>query len=634
MSFLFQGRLCGYICPECPEPLSYVTVKLYRTRGDQDVPALTEAQPKETFAILTPEQIEEKASYLLAEAETDGNGAFSFELGDEQDYAGGPFEIDVCLETVPGLEKQKKPAKALQFTLTTLQPRWRQTEDGYVAKWDHCLSRRLWCHIRGCFGAWVICGQVVTCDDKYPVAGVRVKACDVDWIQDDPLGEAVTDIAGKFRIDYTTTEFRRTPLSPLFNLEATEGPDVYFRIETLTGNDLLVEPRLRGRDPDRENVGPCFCVTLCLSKDIVPTPDPDTIPLFDHVGQYHFDSDPTLDEFAADGTTDAGGYAFTGTIPLIGILPDGTAADPVEYRFRYANHDNLGLVTNADASVIKPTIIGKLQYFAWNTFLSVWQVKSAKYWVDNPGAVVSIPQSAGPNLVVSVNKPVAADGWIEVPTENQLFPGGIGRFVRDSDRLANFDSRQLTDEQFDLTVAAPPLPLAAGDSVPAAQRSAAPKFRIFFEARKVSDASPVGANQLDKIALSNTRYTYERHPEWAGGTVTTTAVVSLRIAEMIAAGATGCDQMTDELHALWTAYHPYLGQVKLYFEGNPPLPADLLPGIAGGESAQGLPGHLFDISAMDPCAYILWMRATLNLSDGYGPVSNNKIWDKIAFCVS
>lgn len=631
MSYVFQGRLCGYICPDCPEPLSYVKVRLYRSRSDQDVPALTEAQPKETFEILNPDHVDEKSQYLLAEVETDGHGAFTVELGDQQDYAGGPFEVDVYLETVPGLEAPRTPAKPVQITLTTLQPRWRETEAGYLAKWEYCLSRRFWCAIRGRFGAWVICGKVVTCKDKAPVAGVRVKACDVDWIQDDPLGEAVTDLAGKFRIDYTTSDFRRTPLSPVFNWETVEGPDVYFRVETTSGSALLVEPRSRGRGPDRENVGRCFCVDLCLPKG-VPTPV-DTIPLFDHVGQYHFDSDPTLDEFAADGTTDVGGYAFTGTLPLEGILPEGTASEAVEYRFRWANHANLAVVKDADATVIQPTLIGKLEYFAWNSFLSIWQTKSAKYWVNNPGAQVSIPQPVGPALVVPVNKAVAADGWIRVPTENQLYPGGVGRFVRNEARLANFDSKKLTDEHFNLTVAAPPLPLHAGDSVPAAQRSAAPKFRIFFEARKVSDSSPVGANQLDKIAVSNTHYTYERHPEWAGGTVTTTAVVSLRIAEMIAPGATGCDRQSKDLHALFTVYHPYLGEATVYFEGNAPLPAPFVAPIAGGEAVAGPPGHHFDISGLKPCAYILWLRAKLNLTDGWGSIDDPYLWDRVAFCV-
>ncbi len=631
MAYLFHGKLCGVICPECPEALSHATVRFYRPQSGQDIPVLTTAQPKDNFALSDAGQVKKKSKELLAEAKTDENGQFQIEFGDKQDYAGGPVEIDVCLSTVPGHD-QAKGAKPIQFTVAMLQPRWRETKEGFIAKWEYCLSARLWCYIRGLFGAWTICGRVVAGSNNAPVAGVRVHAFDVDWLQDDALGEAVTDSAGKFRIDYTTEDFHLTPFSPLINVEWTGGPDIYFRVETAGGTPIYSELPSRGRDPDRENRGPCFCVTLLLDEN-VDIPDPQTIPLFTHVGQYKVDSNPVNSGFLPDGTTKVGGFAFTGTIPLIGILPDGTAADPVEYRFRHAKHPALAPVNIADANIIQPTKIGQLQYFSWNGLLSIWEVKAADYWVNNPGAAdVSIPQNVGPDLTVPVNKDIAADGWIRVPTDNQLYAGGIGRFVP-GDHLAKFSTKKLTEESFDLTVTAPPLPLAAGDTVPVAQRSEAPKFRIFFEARKVAGATAISSNQLDDIAMSNTTYAYVRHPAWAGGLVSTTAVVSLDIAELIAPGATGCDRLNNDLHALFTVYHPYLDDAKVWFEGNAPLPAPHVPVVVGGEADQGLPGHHFDITGLAPCAYILWLRGTLNLTSGWGRISNATIWDRIAFCV-
>lgn len=35
--YIFKGSLCGLICPECPEPLSNVKVRLYRLRAEQNV---------------------------------------------------------------------------------------------------------------------------------------------------------------------------------------------------------------------------------------------------------------------------------------------------------------------------------------------------------------------------------------------------------------------------------------------------------------------------------------------------------------------------------------------------------------------------------------------------------------------
>ena len=631
MEYVFQGKLCGHICPECSEALSNVLVRLYRSRSDQPVTALASAEPKETLAILTDEQVAEKSDYLIAEVRADENGQFTFKFGSKQKYEGKAFEIDVCLDTVPNASDKEK--KTLQFTITTLQPRWRQTKQGYVYKWDYCLPARFWCAIRARFDAWVICGTVVSCDTNSPIAGVRVRAFDVDWIQDDPLGSAVTDVAGHFRIDYSSIAFRQTPFSPFINFEWIGGPDVYFHIETTTGSPLLTESSAMGRTSARENIGTCFCVSLCLKKvpseEIIPT-----IPLFTNVGQYKVDSDPSVSDFAGDGTTKAEGYAFTGTIPLIGILPDGMAADPVKYRFRYEKYPVLGSFSNADKNIIKTTKIGRLEYFSWNSILSIWEVKARDYFINHSGSPqVSIPQELGANIVVSLNKPIAADGWIDVPTENQLYTGGIGRFIP-SERLANFDTTKLTNETFDLTVSSAPLPLEAGDPMPVAQKSEAPSFRILFEAEKVSGSTPISSNELDIIALSNTLYTYDLHPGWAGSTANKRTVTSLEIAEMIGAGASGCDTLTDKLHALYTTYHPYLAETRIYFEGNAPLPSTFIATIASGEATQGLPGEEFNISALDPCAYILWMRTEVNLSDGWGQVDLPYDWDRIAFCIS
>ena len=82
MAYTFRGNLCGLICPECPEPLSQVTVRLYRHREQQDVTSLAVASPKDTFAILTDDQVRAKASSLIAEAQTSSDGSFIFTLGD------------------------------------------------------------------------------------------------------------------------------------------------------------------------------------------------------------------------------------------------------------------------------------------------------------------------------------------------------------------------------------------------------------------------------------------------------------------------------------------------------------------------------------------------------------------------
>jgi len=152
-TFTFKGRLCGYICAECPEPLSRVKVRLYRTRQGQDVTGRAVASPKETFAILSDDEAQEKASALIAETETDERGNFSFELGEREQYGGEAFEIDVYCGTVPHRKPAPNPPPPLQFSITTLHPMWKRTERGALAYWEYCIPHRFWCAVRARFGA-------------------------------------------------------------------------------------------------------------------------------------------------------------------------------------------------------------------------------------------------------------------------------------------------------------------------------------------------------------------------------------------------------------------------------------------------------------------------------------------------
>jgi hypothetical protein len=366
-----------------------------------------------------------------------------------------------------------------------------------------------------------------------------------------------------------------------------------------------------------------FCICVC--------PQPETIPLFTKVGHYHVD--PIFGDFKADGTTTAESYAFSTTVNLNGILPDGTATDALEYRFTYQNLAGPGPITPITSPAIpSSTIIGQLEYYYWNAGLSLWLVGSTDFYVNNPGATASIPQQFGPPLTPSVDTDSDVDGWIQVPRNNSLFQGGTGRFVP-TGLLAQLDTTQLTEEAFDLTVAGPGLPVVAGIPVPAAQQSVKPLFSINFEARNVVTLASVGSNSLAVIALSNTEYTYARHPDWAGYTAgPIPPVVSLDILEMQAGGCQPLGVNANTLHALFTVYHPYLGSCNLTFVGPAPLPPVTVPAIpADGDVFSGAAGLAIDISMLVPCAYVVFLNANLNLTNGdvalYGTFQ-----DFIAFC--
>jgi hypothetical protein len=637
-SYIFRGRLCGYICDECPEPLANVRVRLYRSRAQDNLASLAVAAPKDTFAILSDDEVKAKEKYLIAEAETDADGNFQFVLGREQKYDGGAFEVDVYCGTVPHLKPGPKPPKPLQFSITTLQPQWRPYGEASLAAWEYCLSKKYWCAVRARFGAWTICGRVTVCSTGDPVQGLTVRAFDADWLQDDALGAGVTNADGKFRIDYATADFQRTPLSPLLNFELVGGPDIYFKIEASDGTVWLNEPRSRARKPDRENVGHCFCVDLCIKeKPVGTTPHPTTIPLFTKVGSYSVE--PADGAFTAEGRTTSGNYAFTDTIPLIGLLPDGDSPDALEYHFRVAAYEldgvTLGPLSDVGPDRIATTVIGALEYWDFDSVNNVWKLRAADYYAKNTGASITIhrPAAFGGDIVVPVNVDPDAGGWIKVPRENDLTIGGTGRFVGGSNvTLINFPTTALVNESFDISSAPA---LKAGENVPGGVKSRLYAYKLVFEARKVGVVGLFSTNDLHKIAVSNTHYKQLRHPDWAGGVVTLRCVALLDIAQLSGPGG-GCNAITDHVNAQYTAYHPALAEVTVYFEGNPPLPpgAPLTlnsPPVAT-EVASTLVGHDFDSSGINPCAYILWLQVALNLTSGWGRIPDGVVYDHIAFC--
>src|SRR5258708_22983445 len=99
MAYLFRGRLCGLICSECPEPLSGVTIRLYRSRAEQNVTALAIADPKDTVHVLSVADAAAKAASLLGEVVADADGNFAIAIDEKQRYGGEAFEIDLYFGT-------------------------------------------------------------------------------------------------------------------------------------------------------------------------------------------------------------------------------------------------------------------------------------------------------------------------------------------------------------------------------------------------------------------------------------------------------------------------------------------------------------------------------------------------------
>ncbi len=386
------------------------------------------------------------------------------------------------------------------------------------------------------------------------------------------------------------------------------------------------------------------CYLVCQRLCICVCPPPGIIPIFDHVGSYRVD--PFFHDFTSAGTTTAGGYAFTATIPLIGLLPPSPAGDPIEYRFTVQKLPG-GALQPLTINEIGGTVIGSLEFWEWDaTALPApgqWKLRTTDYSINNAPQFYDIQQDIGPALHMQVSTPITADGWVRVPSDDNLTQHGGGKFAP-THVLASLDTTKLTLEQFDLHGPGTGLPIIAGGAVPAGpppadnKRSEKPQFAINFEARKVIGAVAISGNSLPRIALSNTRYAFDRHPDWAGTTITLASgyplALLLDIQELI---GHGCDPLsamsTPALHAQFTAYHPYLASCSVYIEGPAPVPPTVNPAIDGaGQAISPAGGEAFTITGLSPCAYILWLTATLNLTTGYGAIGGTYS-DHIAFCI-
>lgn len=603
MSHIFKGRLCGYICTECPEPLANLQVRLYRVDNQRNVAALAVANPKETFAILDDEQVQGKESRLLAKTTTDAEGNFIFELG--KDYGGEAFEVDVYCGSVPRQKIGKKPPKPRQFTITTVQPRYRQIENGFIAIWDYCLPYRFWCAVLAWFDVWTICGRVLDCKTKQPVAGVKVMAFDVDWLADDALGSpSTTDAAGKFIITYAGVDFRQ---GTWIDVELVGGPDLYFRVETPGGAVLLAEPQSRGRASDRENVGNCFCVELCLEK---APPITEPYPVFRYVGVYNFltkiDSSPL-----GDGKVLVDDRAFYSTIRLNGILSKKLNGVPMEYRFEWRELP-AGAWTPVPPALIARTVIGLWERSVADPMDPNFPAETKEYTVNG---------TPGPEELVVTPGP---DGWIQVPQEGNFL--GVEGLFSPNGNMINLITQNLVAWGA-INVAG----ITAGNSTVPAGLAADRFFSIRMRIREVGNPpSEASGGVLQRIAIDNTLYdNVTKGGTWAPSLHSSQlGVAMVDINELIIGGS--CSEIEGTLNVRYTAAHPNLGSVGISMSGpgGPygfSLAGPVTPNTFGTATPSG-----FVVADLEPCAYIVTLTVGLLLTTGDS--SPNPLYDQLAFC--
>lgn len=604
MNYTFMVGLSGRICEECTEPLSEITVLLYE-KTDEFIANLAAAVPKNTYKKLSKEEVDQKKSLLLAKGTTDNSGKVELHL--DKKYDGKAFDVDIVLTN-------EENGEEFHFHLSTLAPSWRQAEKGYLAGWNHVLPNRVWCYLNSQIDRWIICGKLIHCKTQEPIGGVLVSAFDRDWLQDDELGTALTGADGRFFIVYKRSDF--TP-GTWIDVELTGGPDVYFHVNHPSGAPLLIEPAEKGREAGRENIGPCFCITLCL-EDFEQEDEEFPPPVFTHVGHYNHQTDIDSSP-GSSGLTISDNRAFYQSIRLNGTLPKKFQGGQMEYRFfkKEVQADGTSITgfTPVNMSQIGRTVIGQL-------------IKYAPTFPGDPNPFKSTPYTVNGNPgELEANE---VGGWIQVPQQSSSL-GIEGYFQPNGNQivLATIALGGWTDT--DLTG------LKAGDSSTSTGKPLALNryFTLQMRVRKVGDpGSEEVAGVCEQIAINNSLYdNILRHPSWMPQNLSNQlSVTMVDIEELVVGG--GCAGIENDLGVKFTAAHPTIGNVTIRMTGpggpySFTLPA---PPIVPGELFGVATPSGFVVGDLKPCAYIVSLRVQLLLTTG-DHIPDDQ-WDQIAFCKS
>jgi len=445
---------------------------------------------------------------------------------------------------------------------------------------------------------------------------VKVSAFDVDWTQDDPLGSGITDATGHFRIDYLAIDFMRTPF-PSLNIELFGGPDLYFTIEGSGGGFLLQEPRSRGRDSDRQNAGPCFCVELCVDQ-------PTTLDhaWFTRVGDFDINTDidpgTGLTKWAAPvGMSDAHGGPGFGFydglsgygMKLIGDCPTQYpgGGSPMRYRFLYVNPAISPTPVPITGAAVSAVAIGD-RVVPWTDSLGNPIATAQTIWVAPSGGTAATPPPPPPPPMGGPVPPAViipdAQGWVIVPpTVN----GGI-----------------LSGAPLLRFVSATAVPgggsTSPGDTAgnpPAVPRNGA-TLSIIFEAEPVTGATaaePTLTNSLPKIMINN----------WI-------EVNLLNLLQFTLPGANCCTPLSTDLGIQYTADHQLLRSWAISITSCASGSGWLAPALPSGVGARGSAGtDNIAIGTWPGCSYTVWLTTARNVTDGEQDDTGRN--SQITFCI-
>lgn len=635
MKYTLKGNLTGVNCEDHFMPVSNSTIRLYRFAGDANsATALTAAQAKETFQRIDEKGIKDKEKYLLAETKTDKSGNYSFTIdGDKKKYKGEVVEFDAHYAKIPdyGQKDTKAPRKfkPFQVTLNVLQPKWKETNLGLEAGWNYRISNRLWCMILAWLDIWVICGTVLDCESQQPLTGIEVTAMDDDWITDDELGTATTDASGRFCIYYRSKDFKKTFLSPVVNVETPllpwgNGPDIYFKF-AFNGNDLPGEPSSRARQADRENVGNCLCVQLCVPLGGGGTnPQEPIASAWTGIGTaFTIPLGANLNDFDAEGYAGSLKYACFGNVRPTGqvaISSNNKAlqGNPYEYRFLISdsvvgvngnaplNASNFTKIVGVDSGLFVATKLGQM-----------WYTGSLPKVVDIESDISDLDSEGWIDVNKSVLRTFNADPTLNAADLTDPTEGAKWHWI-DLDGMMAINTMALTNNSM-------PSIGIAGTAIPVAQRKAVEKIAIRFELREVINKAtnsfnylPGSGQTLNAMVVNNTD-----------------PAMDFEIKQHLTGSA--CDSLNGDIDVAYTAHHPELEDVRIHIQSNDNAINQQLtgPGLPINNNVNPALNHQNNPSlsitqapnsiVLKTCSYIATLNVKRRWHNGDGGVGTNQI---------
>lgn len=348
----------------------------------------------------------------------------------------------------------------------------------------------------------------------------------------------------------------------------------------------------------------CFLECDLYCRLVCPPPAP--LPLFRKIGGITY-STQIASAPGGTGLTLADSRAFYSTLRLNGVLYQKLYGAAMEYRFE------IRPLPGGSWTPVLPDQIAATNIGTWTR------------WTGNPGDPVEA-EDYTLNGTSAHNVNPAADGWIQVPQEDDFWTvGGTGQFTSNGNMI-NLISQKIAGWPT-IDVGA----VAAGQSTAPAGLGQDLLFGIRMRVRQVGNpATEMSAGTCETVAIYNRLYdNVTKGGAWAPNPVDDQLGAAMVNVQEI---GSGCGGIKNSITIVYTAAHPNLSTVAVSLTGpGGPFAFTMTDDAAATvQDKFGQATPTFNVANLQDCAYLVTLSAVLLLTTGDSVP--NPILDHVAFC--